>query len=449
MNCFSSKYFVSNCKSLSRCKICEKSHHTLLHIGDITSTSADNSSASPASIQVPTHTAIKLKSSALLITCVLVTAPNGSRVEARALLDNASSASFVSESLTQSLGLPWVRQNVRVSGIAGTSPTPSTHSVASLQISPAHCNGRSIELTAIVLQRVTCDLPISPVPFDLSWKHISDLPLADPSLGQPGRIDILLVADIYIEILLHGRRTGPPAAPMAFETEFGWVVSGSSRQDTPTEQANMHATTFHASIAHLSGDAIFRQFWEVEEAPLGVALSMEERAVVQHFNANHRRNSEGKFVVPLPKKPDAEAIGESRSQAVRRFNVLERSLSHKDRFSEFDAVMQEYLNLGHAEKVPIEDMEKNPSEVFYLPMHTVYKASSSTTKIRAIFDDSAKSSSCVSLNDMLLVGPTVHPPLIDVLLYFRLHYIALIADISKMYRPIELDGANSDLHRFV
>ena len=56
--------------------MCQKSHNTLLHIGDTTSTSADNSSASPASIQVPTHTAIKLKSRALLMTCcVLVTAP--------------------------------------------------------------------------------------------------------------------------------------------------------------------------------------------------------------------------------------------------------------------------------------------------------------------------------------------------------------------------------------
>ena len=47
--------------------------------------------------------------------------------------------------------------------------------------------------------------------------------------------------DIYIEILLHGWRTGPPGAPTVFETELGWVLSGSSRQDTPTEQTNLHA----------------------------------------------------------------------------------------------------------------------------------------------------------------------------------------------------------------
>ena len=58
-------------------------------------------------------------------------------------------------------------------------------------------------------------------------------------------------------------------------------------------------------------------------------------------------------------------------------------------------------------------------------MHAIYKASSSTTKVRAVFDASAKSSNDVSLNDTLLVGPTVHPKLIEVLLRFRMHPVAL------------------------
>ena len=58
--------------------------------------------------------------------------------------------------------------------------------------------------------------------------------------------------------------------------------------------------------------------------------------------------------------------------------------------------MQEYFDLGHAETVPIDDMDKAPSEVFYLPMHAVYKSSSTTTKVRAVFDASAKSVSGVS-----------------------------------------------------
>ena len=82
-------------------------------------------------------------------------------------------------------------------------------------------------------------------------------------------------------------------------------------------------------------------------------------------------------------------------------------------------------------------------------MHAVHKEHSTTTKVRVVFDASAKSSNGVSLNDTLLVGPTIHPPLIDVLLRFRLHRIALTADVSKMYRAVELTPTDRDLHRFV
>ena len=98
------------------------------------------------------------------MTCrVLVAAPNGSAMEVRALLDNASSASFISERLTQGLALPCVHQSVHVSGIAGSPPKSPIQSIASFQISAAHHNGRSIELTAIVLPKVTCDLPVHPI----------------------------------------------------------------------------------------------------------------------------------------------------------------------------------------------------------------------------------------------------------------------------------------------
>lgn len=88
--------------------------------------------------------------------------------------------------------------------------------------------------------------------------------------------------------------------------------------------------------------------------------------------------------------------------------------------------------MGHAEAIPATDLEEPTELTFYLLMHAVYKATSTTTKIRAVFD-SSKSSTGVSLNDTLLVGPTVHPNLVDVLLHFRLYPVALTADVFKMY----------------
>ena len=49
--------------------------------------------------------------------------------------------------------------------------------------------------------------------------------------------------------------------------------------------------------------------------------------------------------------------------AVRFIVSLEKSLTLKDCFKEFDAVMQEYLDLGHAEKVPAEDLDYRAIEL--------------------------------------------------------------------------------------
>ena len=362
------------------------------------------------------------------------------------MLDNGSTSSFVSERLVQSLGLPRSQSNVRVSGIAGSLASSPVQSIANFQISSAHSNGRKIDLTAIVLPKVTCDLPVAPVPFDLSWSHLSGLPLADPAFGEPRRVDILLGVDVFIDILRNGRRTGPSGSPVAVETEFGWVVCGGSMM--LSKGANLHVASHHASA--VCSDDILRKFSEIEESPAcSPAPTVEEPSVIQQFETNHTRDETGRFVVPLPRRPDAKPIGESRSQAVRRFYALEHSLRRKDKFSKVDDMVQEYLTLGHAEVVPIEDANKDPSSVFYLPMHVVYKDSSSTTKVRAVFDASAKSASGVSLNDTLLVGPTVHPALIDVLLRFRMYRIALTADVSKMYRAIKLVPSDRDFHRFV
>ena len=217
-----------------------------------------------------------------------------------------------------------------MTGIAGSFPKSPIQSIATFQVSATHCQERKFNLTAIIVPKVTCDLPITPIPFDLTWNHISDIPLADPTFGH---IDILLGVDIFADVLLQGRRTGPPGSPVALETKFGWVLSGSTRSTNSPDQINLQATTFHVSA--ISGDDILRKFWEVEESPDdSPVLSLEECAVVCHFEANHHCTKEGRFMVPLPKKLDAKPIGESRSQAVRRFLSLERSLNSKAQFRE-------------------------------------------------------------------------------------------------------------------
>jgi len=54
--------------------------------------------------------------------------------------------------------------------------------------------------------------------------NTSQISLVDPGFNQPGRIDILLGVDVYVDVLHHGQRNGPPGSPTAFETDLGWVI---------------------------------------------------------------------------------------------------------------------------------------------------------------------------------------------------------------------------------
>ncbi len=88
-NCLAGGHFMRQCKSTHKCKTCQKPHHTLLHLD-----AQGDGGAKPNETPVNTYAAMKLKSNALLMTCrVLITAPDGSSVEARALLDNATTLS--------------------------------------------------------------------------------------------------------------------------------------------------------------------------------------------------------------------------------------------------------------------------------------------------------------------------------------------------------------------
>ena len=151
---------------------------------------------------------------------------------------------------------------------------------------------------------------------------------------------------------------------------------------------------------------------------MGPPVTMVEQVLIDHFNSTYKREKRGRFIVPLPKTEDAKSLGELRSLAMQRFTWLEQSLWTKGKFLEFADAVQEYSEQGHAKPVPSRDLEKPYKDVFYLPMHAVTRTSSSTTWLRVVFDTSAKSKSGVLLNDQLLVGPTVHAPLLDAVLRF-------------------------------
>ena len=97
--------------------------------------------------------------------------------------------------------------------------------------------------------------------------------------------------------------------------------------------------------------------------------------------------------------------------------------------------LKEYETLGHMTDITHTNLDR-PNEGYYLPHHAVVKETSSTTKIRVVFDGSAKSSTNVSLKETLSVGPKIQDDLIPIIIRFSSHRYVIKADIEKMFRQV-------------
>ena len=141
-------------------------------------------------------------------------------------------------------------------------------------------------------------------------------------------MDILLGADIFSQVVLLGRRFSPAGTPLAFKTQFGWVLTGSVGHNN--HKKICYFTRMGKSP--LPRDEFLRKFREVENAyHQDVTLSVMKRKVMEHFKENHLRDAERRFIVPLPLKADTAPLGESRGRAIRGFKNLEKSLYAKAR----------------------------------------------------------------------------------------------------------------------
>ncbi|XP_055622043.1 uncharacterized protein LOC129773533 [Toxorhynchites rutilus septentrionalis] len=370
-----------------------------------------------------------------------ITDQYGNSMLARALLDSGSQRCYMSESFSQKLKFKRSREHLPVVGIGG-SCTASTQAVL------AEMNSCVTEYTTRlkfhVLPRVTVNLPVQSININ-SWKIPNEVVLADTTFHESRAVDLIIGAEIYLDIILESQQIKlTESGPTLQNTQLGWIVSGT----IPDEACCYSSIVSHSSES--VEDQLMR-FFELELCRTTSTFSLEETACEKHFERTTKKDCSGKFIVHLPKKPYLiDRLGESRSIALRRFSALEKRLNAnvnvKQMYSNF---INEYRNLNHMREVLPIDEEKSMQTPYYMPHHAVLKPDSTSTKLRVVFDASCPSSSGISLNAALMVGPVVQDDLYSIILRFRLHKYAIIADIEKMYRMINVDPADYHLQRIL
>ena len=111
----------------------------------------------------------------------------------------------------------------------------------------------------------------------------------------------------------------------------------------------------------------------------------------------------------------------------------------------YDEIIQEQLAEGIIEKVTDEPKGKK----FYIPHKPVIRESAESTKIRIVFDGSARANErSPSLNDCLETGPPLQNLLWNVLVRNRFKAVALAGDLKQAFLQIWIREEDRDSVRF-
>ncbi|XP_055714929.1 uncharacterized protein LOC129809145 [Phlebotomus papatasi] len=436
----------SECRSTKTCFTCRQKHHTLLHFDKKTPTKSKNlhaqsSSTQDASVEEEDEplAMYAATSSIILPTAVIkIQDKHGLWQTFRALLDTGSSDTFISENAAQSLKLPRQKVATNIKGI-GEMSAGTCKSTLGITLAPRFQTNQRWHTTALVMPKLSSFLLTKPLHTSFNLHKTEKLTLADPKFNTPGRVDIILGANIYAQIIKKEIKRDKDGL-VAQNTELGWIILGRSNQTTTSKD-----TVSMMSLAEI--DQNLRTFWEMDVGTNEVQEQEEE--CEKYYKDTHLRQKDGRYQVRLPFKSELTlSLGDSRRQALARFLSMEKKFAQNSALqTEYVTFMNEYQALGHMSHVK---NYSGPTEnVFYLPHHAVLKTESTTTKTRVVFDASCRTSSGVSLNNMLHAGPKLQQDLPDILTRWRKYSIVYTADIEKMFRQIQLHEEDRDFHRIL
>ncbi|KAG7212812.1 hypothetical protein KM043_013068 [Ampulex compressa] len=452
LNCLrSTAHYAQACNSIG-CRKCHKKHNTLLHIEAkpvaqrLSSPVAESSAQAErkhesvvANISREGH--VSATSQVFLSTALIdVYDRRGRTITARALLDSGSQSCFITEGFAERLNLKLRRHDTPVTGI-NQAMAVAHHSVSIKFKSRYNRFNRTVN--CVVLKGITQKLPLISIPKG-AYQIPGGIKLADPNFSQSSGIDILLGAEIFFEVLCVGQIKAGVSHPCLQKSHLGWIVSGSVRKEYTQNQA------VSCNLATQDLSMMLAKFWELDQCLGNTAHTKEEAECEALFKSSYKRDEQGRFVVKLPFKSEKlSQLGESRNVALKRFHNHERKLNRQPSLKkEYSQFIREYRELGHMRLVPEEGMSRAVA-AYYMPHHAVVKQSSLTTKLRVVFDASCKSSSGISLNDALMVGPTLQQDLMSILARFRTFAYVLMGDIEKMYRQVLVDQSQTSLQRIL
>lgn len=430
-NCLSSNHLCSLCPSVSRCRECNRKHHTLLHgfspvgkpeVGPIPKSPGNICNAAQNTVPAEQQHGVVLQSCK-----ARAYGPNGNSAPVRVLFDSCSTLSFIKRSSAQSLGLATVRNVSLTINTFGCGRVEQNFPVCGVDLGPLRGGSRtSIELIAtenLVHPIQGCEIDIS------RYDHLKSLFFSeDYESGNPKVVDVIIGADLYHDFVLYKRLGSGKRTPVAIKTTLGWTLHGpyaSTRRIAAERNPNTDTMFFCERASESSSALDLENLWSMEA--INVFPERDKDWVEPELR-------EGRVSTHLPWKVQEVPLS-NREQVDRLQQRFDSRLTAKQR-TERGNYFSELQELGI-----VEPCTSTLEHAWYLPHHCIWKR-----KLRVVFDGSFGKP---SLNDMLFTGPNLLNVIPTCLTSFRLYQYPIAADIEKAFLQVGIEPFDRDFVRYI
>ena len=434
-NCLLSNHVTADCRKNTTCSVpgCGRRHTKYIHTsqveGDSSRAMSSNDSGSSAQVAA-TANACNAKN---VDVCVpLVSVVVGKEFATHALLDNASTNSFCTERLVDSLKLRGPDTKLTISTLSSSAESRASKLV-DLEVRSKDGKKELKMSNVFVVKEIPVNIPV----FDpLTYDHLSDVPF-----DTCGGVDILIGQDHSEALFPIRTKSGGRGEPFAVQTLLGWSING----PVSTGSATSKQVIAHFISAQTLDEKV-QSMWDIENGDTSsdVSWSKDDKQVIKLWDDNVKI-VEGKYELPVPWKPGC-TVPNNISVAMSRLRSLKVSLAKRGLASRYNDEIMKLLHNGYAEVIPDDEISKS-SNVWYLP-HQAVLNDKKPDKVRVVFDCASKFGG-QSLNDKSFQGPNLTNELLHVLLRFRQHEYAVTADIEAMYHQVRVPPSDRDMLRFL
>lgn len=141
-------------------------------------------------------------------------------------------------------------------------------------------------------------------------------------------------------------------------------------------------------------------------------------------------HADGYYESGLPWKGGHLTLPTNKSGGLRRLQQLLKELERTDTYDQYETIIREQLEENIVEPAP----PTVKGREYYIPHKAVIRGNAETTKVRIVYDASAREGpNYSSLNDCLNPGPPLQKQLWNVLVRSRFYPILPTGDLQKAF----------------